>query len=236
LYFLKVGGVRIAVRIALLFQNKLYMLKAGYDPQYASYAPGHVLSMKILEEAWRLRFDEVDFLGDAERWKLDWATDLHRHVWLFVFPGHLKSRLLYHLKVRVMPRIKATRRAVLRHGVRGCLTLAARHAKQNVLTTLYRHERHVWYVAAPGEVHAAPLADGLKLRRSRREHLDLLTPICMAGAQRNRIWEKAVTCGWYAIASGRCFVAGSFGNACRRSQHQVAGRTCPLRPSVLKAW
>lgn len=175
LYFLKVGGVRIAVRIALLFQNKLYMLKAGYDPQYASYAPGHVLSMKILEEAWRLRFDEVDFLGDAERWKLDWATDLHRHVWLFVFPGHLKSRLLYHLKVRVMPRIKATRRAVLRHGVRGCLTLAARHAKQNVLTTLYRHERHVWYVAAPGEVHVAPLADGLKLRRSRREHLDLLT-------------------------------------------------------------
>ena len=156
LYFLKVGGVRIAVRIALLFQNKLYMLKAGYDPQYASYAPGHVLSMKILEEAWRLRFDEVDFLGDAERWKLDWATDLHRHVWLFVFPGHLKSRLLYHLKVRVMPRIKATRRAVVRHGVRGCLTLAARHAKQNVLTTLYRHERHVWYVAAPGEVHAAP--------------------------------------------------------------------------------
>ena len=209
LYFLKVGGARIAVRIALLFQKKLYMLKAGYDPQYASYAPGHVLSMKILEEAWRLQLDEVDFLGDAERWKLDWATDLHRHFWLFVFPDHFKSRLLYHMKVRVMPGIKATRRAVVRHGVRGCLTLAARHAKQHVLTTLYRHERHVWYVAAPAEVAACPLPDGLKLRRSRREHLDLLTQSNLYGwsaaesymGEGGDLWmvrdsQRAVFCCW----------------------------------------
>ena len=209
LYFLKVGGTRIAVRIALLFHNKLYMLKAGYDPQYAPYAPGHVLSMKILQEAWRLKFDEVDFLGDAERWKLDWATGLHRHFCLFVFPDHFKSRVLYHLKVNLMPRIKATRRAVVRHGVRGCLTLAARNAKQYVITTLYQHERHIWYVAAPVEVQAKPLPSGLKLRRSRREHLDLLTQSNLYGwsaaesylGEGGDLWmvqdnQRAVFCCW----------------------------------------
>lgn len=210
LYFLKVAGTRIAVRIALLFQNRLYMLKAGYDPQYASYAPGHVLSMKILEEAWRLKLDEVDFLGDAERWKLDWATGLHRHFWLFIFPDHLKSRVLYHLKVSVMPGIKATRRALSRHGVRGCLTLAARNAKQYAVTTLYQHERHIWYVASPVEVQGVrPLPDGLKLRRSRREHLDLLSQSNLYGwsaaeaylGEGGDLWivrdnQRAVFCCW----------------------------------------
>jgi CelD/BcsL family acetyltransferase involved in cellulose biosynthesis/GNAT superfamily N-acetyltransferase len=210
LYFLKVGGTRIAVRIALLFQNKLYMLKAGYDPNYASCAPGHVLSLKILEEAWRLKLDEVDFLGDAERWKLDWASGLHRHFWLFIFPDRLKSRIVYRLKVSLMPRIRATRRAVRRHGVWGCLLLAARNAKRYVITTLYQHERHVWYVAAPAEVQAArPLPDGFKLRRSRREHLDLLTQSNLYGwsaaesylGEGGDLWlvrddQRAVFCCW----------------------------------------
>jgi len=109
LYFLTVAGKRIAVRIALLFRNRVYMLKSGYDPQYKPYAPGHVLSHKILDEAWRLKFDEVDFLGNAERWKLDWSTDLHRHAWLFVFPKRLKPRLLHYLKVSVIPLIRESR-------------------------------------------------------------------------------------------------------------------------------
>ncbi len=109
LYFLTVAGKRIAVRIALLFRNRVYMLKSGYDPQYAAFAPGHVLSHKILDEAWRLKFDEVDFLGNAERWKLDWSTDLHRHAWLFVFPRRLKPRLLHYLKERIIPLVRSSR-------------------------------------------------------------------------------------------------------------------------------
>jgi hypothetical protein len=65
IYFLTLGGKRIAVRMALLFRNKVYMLKSGYDPQYAPYSPGHLLCHKILDEAWRLRFEELDFLGNA---------------------------------------------------------------------------------------------------------------------------------------------------------------------------
>ena len=210
LYFLKVGGVRIAVRIALLFQNKLYMLKAGYDPQYASYAPGTCFVHEDPRRSLAITLRRSGLSGRRRTMEARLGDRSAPACLAFCVPRpSLKSRLLYHLKVRVMPRIKATRRAVVRHGVRGCLTLAARHAKQNVLTTLYRHERHVWYVAAPGEVHAAPLADGLKLRRSRREHLDLLTQSNLYGwsaaesylGEGGDLWmvrdsQRAVFCCW----------------------------------------
>jgi hypothetical protein len=109
IYFLTLGGKRIAVRIALLFRNRIYMLKSGYDPAYAAYSPGHLLCHKILEEAWSLKFDEIDFLGNTERWKLNWARDLRRHFWLFVFPKRPKSRLLHYLKVSLIPRIRESR-------------------------------------------------------------------------------------------------------------------------------
>lgn len=109
IYFLTLGVKRIAVRIALLFHNRVYMLKSGYDPNYAAFAPGHLLSHKMLDEAWRLKFDEVDFLGNPERWKLYWSTNLRRHSWLFAFPKRPKPRFLHFLKVRLMPRIRAGR-------------------------------------------------------------------------------------------------------------------------------
>ncbi len=109
IYFLTLGGKRIAVRMALLFRNKVYMLKSGYDPQYAAYSPGHLLCHKILDEAWRLKFEELDFLGNAERWKLNWAKDLRSHSWLFAFPKRSKPRLLHALKFRLIPRIRNSR-------------------------------------------------------------------------------------------------------------------------------
>jgi CelD/BcsL family acetyltransferase involved in cellulose biosynthesis len=109
IYFLTLGCKRIAVRIALLFRNRVFMLKSGYDPEYAAHSPGHLLCHKILDEAWRLKFDEVDFLGNRERWKLNWSRDLRRHSWLFAFTKRPKSRLLYYLKVNLIPRIKESR-------------------------------------------------------------------------------------------------------------------------------
>jgi CelD/BcsL family acetyltransferase involved in cellulose biosynthesis len=104
--FLKVGSVRIAVRISLLFRNKLFMLKSGYDEAYHRYSPGQVLTERLLRDAWDKKWEEVDFLGDDERWKLSWATDRRQHSWLFVFPNRVKSRLLHSMKFRVIPGLR----------------------------------------------------------------------------------------------------------------------------------
>jgi CelD/BcsL family acetyltransferase involved in cellulose biosynthesis len=123
LCFLKVGEARIAVRISLLYRNKLFMLKSGYDEAYHRYSPGQVLTERLLREAWDKKWDEVDFLGDEERWKLSWATDRRPHEWLFVFPNRMKSRLLHGMKFRVIPGIRQSnlfptvRRTMMKLGV-----------------------------------------------------------------------------------------------------------------------
>lgn len=106
LCFLTVGGVRIAVRISLLYRNKLFMLKSGYDETYHRCSPGQVLTELLLREAWERKWDEVDFLGDNERWKLSWATHQRTHAWLFAFPNRVKSRLLHSMKFRVIPGLR----------------------------------------------------------------------------------------------------------------------------------
>lgn len=121
--FLKVGVVRIAVRISLLYHNKLFMLKSGYDEAYHRYSPGQVLTERLLQEAWDKKWDEVDFLGDEERWKRSWATDRRPHAWLFVFPNRVKSRLLHDMKFRVIPGLRQSnlyptmRRTMMKLGV-----------------------------------------------------------------------------------------------------------------------
>jgi CelD/BcsL family acetyltransferase involved in cellulose biosynthesis len=121
--FLKVGNSRIAVRISLLYRNKLFMLKSGYDEAYHRYSPGQVLTECLLREAWEQKWDEVDFLGDDERWKHSWATGRRPHAWLFVFPKRVKPRLLHGVKFRVIPGLRqsnlfpAMRRTFMKLGV-----------------------------------------------------------------------------------------------------------------------
>ena len=103
LFFLTVDGKRIAVQIALQLANKLYILKSGYDPHYAPFAPSLVLCDYMLREAWKQGLSEVDFLGDSERWKLEWASKARPHSWLFIFPNRARARMLHRIKFTLLP-------------------------------------------------------------------------------------------------------------------------------------
>ena len=106
LSFLRVNGKRIAVRISLLHDNRLFMLKSGYDERYQRYSPGQVLTERLLRHAWDAGLEEVDFLGHDERWKQSWATGRRSHTWLFAFPDRMKTRLLHNMKFRVIPGLR----------------------------------------------------------------------------------------------------------------------------------
>jgi hypothetical protein len=49
---------------------------------------------------------EVDFLGNTERWKLEWARESRPHSWVFIFPNRPPLRLLHRLKFSVLPRLQ----------------------------------------------------------------------------------------------------------------------------------
>ena len=109
LMFLNVGGRRIATSYGSRFDNRLFLLKTGYDPQYATCSPFKLLTYFAIQAAYAEGLSEVDFLGDAEPWKLEWTHTSRPHDWLFVFSDSVRARLLHSVKFQVMPELKRWR-------------------------------------------------------------------------------------------------------------------------------
>lgn len=103
LHFLEVNGSKIAFDYSLQYRNRLYVLKTGYDPDFATYSPYNSLCWMKLRDAHARGLEEYDFLGTNDRWKMDWADATRHHLWLFVFSGALTGRLLHRAKFQVIP-------------------------------------------------------------------------------------------------------------------------------------
>lgn len=105
LYFLTVGGKRIAFAYALRHADRICVLKSGWDVEYAAYSPYNLLTGLILEEACRGGLVEYDFLGGSEEWKLHWTGLARAQHWLYVIPDRVRGRILHRVKFRVVPRL-----------------------------------------------------------------------------------------------------------------------------------
>ncbi|HEX6198748.1 MAG TPA: GNAT family N-acetyltransferase, partial [Thermoanaerobaculia bacterium] len=103
LHFLRVGGRRVAFLYSLLHQGTLYALKGGYAPEHARSSPGVVLFSLILKDAFERGLRRIDFLGEEERWKLDWTRRTREHHWLYVFRPSPRTRLVHLFKFGIAP-------------------------------------------------------------------------------------------------------------------------------------
>jgi CelD/BcsL family acetyltransferase involved in cellulose biosynthesis len=106
LLFLTVGGTRIAFAYALRYQNRLFVLKAGYDPRYARYSPYHLLCYLVFRDAREHDLIEYEFLGGDEEWKLRWTPRTRSHFWMYVFSPSLRTRFLHAAKFRIIPSLQ----------------------------------------------------------------------------------------------------------------------------------
>jgi CelD/BcsL family acetyltransferase involved in cellulose biosynthesis len=106
LLFLTVDGRRIATSYASRYHDRLSFFKTGYDPAFAPYAPFKLLTYFSIRAGFSEGLREVDFLGGAEPWKLEWTSTTRPHDWLFVFGNTLRSKLVHTLKCRMRPAVK----------------------------------------------------------------------------------------------------------------------------------
>jgi len=109
LMFLTCGGRRIATSYGSRFGNGLFLFKTGYDPEFATCSPFKLLTWFAIQAAYVEGLSEVDFLGDAEPWKLEWTDTSRPHDWLFVFSGSVRARLLHSVKFQMVPELKKWR-------------------------------------------------------------------------------------------------------------------------------
>jgi CelD/BcsL family acetyltransferase involved in cellulose biosynthesis len=109
LLFLKVGGRRIATSYGACFDQRLFLFKTGYDPEFAAGAPFKILTSFAIQDACARGLCEVDFLGDAEPWKLEWTSTSRGHDWLYVFGDTVRAQLLHLIKFQWLPELKRWR-------------------------------------------------------------------------------------------------------------------------------
>jgi CelD/BcsL family acetyltransferase involved in cellulose biosynthesis len=101
LLFLTVGGRRIATSYGSCHRGRLFLFKTGYDPEYATCSPFKVLTYFAIQAAYEEGLTEVDFLGDAEPWKLEWTRESRAHHWLYVFSHSWRAQLLHWMKFQM---------------------------------------------------------------------------------------------------------------------------------------
>jgi len=73
LWFLRLDGRVIAFAFCLEHAGRQYELKVGFDTDYASNGPGILLTRARLEHSFEAGLKSYEFLGQAEKHKLDWT-------------------------------------------------------------------------------------------------------------------------------------------------------------------
>ena len=77
LSFLRLDDTPIAFAFGLEHDAVYYDLKLGFDPGYARFGPGVLLMEDRIRHAFNTSIKRFEFLGDAERHKLDWTDEVH---------------------------------------------------------------------------------------------------------------------------------------------------------------
>ena len=73
-------GRMAAFDLTLLVNERLYLLKTGYDESFARLRPGLVLRLAVVERCFELGLEAHELLGDRSTWKAMFATTERSHV------------------------------------------------------------------------------------------------------------------------------------------------------------
>lgn len=84
LYLLEADQRLISYIIGFSLKNKYYYWNTAFDPEFAGYSPGKLLTRAALENAFRSGYTEFDFMKGEERYKLFW-TKKTRNNYIYSF-------------------------------------------------------------------------------------------------------------------------------------------------------
>lgn len=86
-FLLRVGDRAIAMALAVLWADKLWVLKVGYDESWSTYAPGIILHHEVIRWAYMQKLSGFEFLGSSEAFIVSrWATMTQRYRSYRIFP------------------------------------------------------------------------------------------------------------------------------------------------------
>lgn len=110
LWFLVLGGRRVAFELHLVHAGVEFGLKTGFDRQYESAGAGTYLDQHIVEHLFREgRVSEYDLLGDADTYKSRWTKQTRPYVRWTLFGAGARARVLSLWNLELKPVLKQAR-------------------------------------------------------------------------------------------------------------------------------
>jgi CelD/BcsL family acetyltransferase involved in cellulose biosynthesis len=86
LAFLRLDEVAVAVQVCAVTDQRLWLLKMGYDEAFGRCSPGNLLMLEVVRWAARSGLSSVEFLGGREPWTDLWATGSREYCSMAAFP------------------------------------------------------------------------------------------------------------------------------------------------------
>ncbi len=88
---LRIDGRAVAMQIAMQQGGGYWLLKIGYDADYAFCSPGLILLREAIAYAARQGLKTFEFLGQSEPWIEVWTSHKRACVSLRAYPGNLRG-------------------------------------------------------------------------------------------------------------------------------------------------
>jgi hypothetical protein len=106
LWFLRLGGRRVAFEYDLEYKGDLYCMKIGYDAELHPYSAGQILKAGVLERTFGRGLGRYYFLGVMDEAKGDWTSEGSPLRWVYVYNSSLLPRLHHAYKFALKRSLK----------------------------------------------------------------------------------------------------------------------------------
>jgi CelD/BcsL family acetyltransferase involved in cellulose biosynthesis len=93
LCFLRIAGRPAAMQLAVEVSRRFWLLKIGYDEQFARCSPGTLLMLHTIRHAAERGLEAYEMLGSREPWTQWWTRAAHPHVKLRSYPCNRRGVL-----------------------------------------------------------------------------------------------------------------------------------------------
>lgn len=103
---ISLDGQLVAFDMSLLHNNRLWLLKTGFDESYRRLAPGLVLRLSIIERGFELGLSGHELLGDDSEWKRKFASGHRAHSRLRAYRARPAPMIRYAYRRWTRPRLR----------------------------------------------------------------------------------------------------------------------------------
>jgi CelD/BcsL family acetyltransferase involved in cellulose biosynthesis len=95
LYLLRLGERVLTMCLTLQQHGRCCMMKGGYDEEFKRFSPGNLLTAALIEDCAARGIRHLEIYGEAETYKMNWATGTTQYMRLEAFAPTLAGRMAW---------------------------------------------------------------------------------------------------------------------------------------------